>query len=50
MPNLQGSIKEVASVDGPGLTSVDQICEENIELFMRSVLEYLSSPLVPGIQ
>lgn len=30
-----GSIKEVASVDGPGLTSVDQICEENIELFMR---------------
>ncbi|KAK9265940.1 hypothetical protein L1049_003464 [Liquidambar formosana] len=30
-----GSFKEVTSVDGPGSISVDQLCEENIQLFMR---------------
>ena len=32
---LQGSFKEVTSADGSGLISVDKICEENIQLFMR---------------
>lgn len=31
----EGSFKEVTSADGSGLISVDKICEENIQLFMR---------------
>ncbi|KAA8547441.1 hypothetical protein F0562_003694 [Nyssa sinensis] len=30
-----GSVQEVASVDSSSLTSIDRICEENIQLFMR---------------
>ncbi|OVA06179.1 hypothetical protein BVC80_857g15 [Macleaya cordata] len=30
-----GSFREEASLDGSGSTSIEQICEENIQLFMR---------------
>lgn len=35
---MQGSSKEEESLDGLGSTTIEQICEENIQLFMKYVI------------
>lgn len=42
---LQVPFKDVISVDGPESMSVEQLCEENIQLFMKYVCHFQFSNL-----